>query len=44
MILERQEKFAKELAEQKETLALTCDEMSRDLSNQLYTYEQMKEL
>ena len=43
-MLDRQERFAKELAEQKETLAAACDEISRDVSNQLYTFEQMKEL
>ena len=43
-MLDRQERFAKELAEQKETLVSACDEISRDVSNQLYTFEQMKEL
>ena len=43
-MLDRQEMFAKELARQKETLAAACDEISRDVSNQLYTFEQMKEL
>ncbi len=43
-MLDRQEMFAKELAEQKETLVAACDEISRDVSNQLYTFEQMKEL
>ncbi len=44
MILDRQEKFARDLAEQKEELASACDEISREVSNQLYTFDQMKEL
>lgn len=43
-MMDRQEMFAKELARQKEMLAEACDEISRDVSNQLYTFEQMKEL
>lgn len=43
-MLEQQEKFAQGLEEQKESLAAACEEISRDVSNQLYTFEQMKEL
>lgn len=40
----QQEKFAAELAAQKQVLETACDEMSRDVSNQLYTFEQMRNL
>lgn len=43
-VLERQERFAKELAEQKATLAATCNEMTDEISNQLYAFEQMRNL
>ena len=33
-----------ELAEQKKTLENTCEEIGRDISNQLYTFEQMRDL
>ena len=39
---ERQETFAKELDEQKKMLATTCDEISDEVSNQLYAFGQMK--
>ncbi len=42
--LEKQEAFAQELAAQKEELAAACDRMSNDISNQLYTFEQMRNL
>ena len=40
----QQEAFAAELAAQKQMLETACDEMSRDVSNQLYTFEQMRNL
>jgi len=40
----RQEDFAKELSAQHEKLFTTCDELSDDISNQLYTFEQMRSL
>ncbi len=43
-MMERQEAFSKELAEQKKTLEDTCGEIERDISNQLYTFEQMRDL
>jgi len=43
-VLERQEHFAKELAEQKAMLAVACNEMSDEISNQLYAFEQMRNL
>ena len=43
-IMDRQEKFAKELNAQKETLKAACDEMSDDITGQLYAFEQMRDL
>lgn len=43
-VLERQEHFSKELAEQKAMLATACNEMSDEISNQLYAFEQMRNL
>lgn len=43
-VLERQERFAKELGEQKELISATCKEMSDEISNQLYAFEQMRNL
>lgn len=43
-MMEQQEAFSKELAEQKKTLENTCEEIGRDISNQLYTFEQMRDL
>ena len=43
-VIERQERFAEELKEQKEKLAAACDEMSGELSNQLYAFDQMRSL
>ena len=40
----QQEVFAAELAAQKQSLEAACDEISRDVSNQLYTFEQMRNL
>lgn len=44
MVMQRQEAFAAELQEQKMILEQTCREMNSELSNQLYTFEQMKRL
>lgn len=41
-MLERQEAFAGELKEQKEQLARACDEMSSEVSNQLYAFDQLR--
>lgn len=38
----QQEMFARELEEQKKTLSGTLEEIERDISTQLYTFEQMK--
>lgn len=43
-MMERQEAFSRELSEQKKTLENTCEEIGRDISNQLYTFEQMRNL
>lgn len=43
-IMERQEAFAKELEEQKKMLADTCSDMSDEISSQIYTFEQMRNL
>lgn len=43
-MMERQEAFSRELEEQKKTLEETCEEIGRDISNQLYTFEQMRDL
>ena len=43
-VIERQERFARELQEQKEKLAAACDEMSGEISNQLYAFDQMRSL
>lgn len=43
-VIERQEKFARELQEQKERLAAACEEMSGEISNQLYAFDQMRSL
>lgn len=44
IVMQRQEAFAAQLQEQKETLEKCCQEMNSELSNQLYTFEQMKRL
>lgn len=41
--LERQELFSKELKEQGEKLSLTCDSISEEIGNQLYTFQQMRD-
>ncbi len=43
-MMERQEQLAGEIDAQKQTLAAACEEISRDVSNQLYTFEQMRNL
>lgn len=43
-MLDRQEQFAKELLTQREKLNSTCDEISGEVSSQLYTFEQMRRL
>ena len=43
-VMERQELFAKQIAEQKKMLADTCSDMSDELSSQLYTFGQMRNL
>lgn len=43
-MLETQERFSKELKTQKEELRATCDEMSDELSSQLYTFHKMRNL
>lgn len=43
-VLERQERFSEELAEQKAVLTAACKEMSDEISNQLYAFEQMRNL
>lgn len=43
-IMERQEAFAKQLEEQKKMLADTCSDMSDEISSQIYTFEQMRNL
>lgn len=43
-VMERLEAFAKELAEQKKMLADACSDMSDEISSQIYTFEQMRNL
>lgn len=43
-VMERQELFAKQLEEQKKMLEDTCSDMSNEISSQLYTFEQMRNL
>ncbi len=40
----KQAEFAADLAEQKKQLEATCDEISRDVSNQLFTFGQMRDI
>ena len=42
--IERQERFGHELQEQREKLAAACDEMSDEIGNQLYAFDQMRGL
>ena len=41
-MLERQEMFAETLKKQQEELTGACEEISRDVSTQLHTFEQMR--
>lgn len=43
-VLERQEIFARQMEEQKKMLADTCSDMSDEISSQIYTFEQMRNL
>lgn len=43
-VMERQELFARQIEEQKKMLADTCSDMSDEISSQLYTFEQMRNL
>lgn len=43
-VMERQEAFAGELAEQKKMLADACSDMSDEISSQIYTFGQMRNL
>lgn len=43
-VLERQEKFAQELQEQKQRLESACREMTEEISGQLYAFDQMRSL
>lgn len=43
-VMDRQEKFAGELREQKDRLSRACDEMSDEISSQLYAFDQMRSL
>uniref|UniRef100_UPI004056B8F2 MotA/TolQ/ExbB proton channel family protein n=1 Tax=Acetatifactor sp. TaxID=1872090 RepID=UPI004056B8F2 len=43
-LMDRQEVFAQNLEKQKDKLAVTCDELSDEISNQLYTFNQMRSM
>lgn len=43
-VMERQEIFARQMEEQKKMLADTCSDMSDEISSQIYTFEQMRNL
>ncbi len=43
-VMERQEVFAGQLAEQKKMLADACSDMSDEICSQIYTFEQMRNL
>lgn len=43
-VMERQEEFSRQLQEQKQKLAETCEEMSDEISAQLYAFDQMRSL
>ncbi len=43
-VMERQEIFARQIEEQKKMLADTCSDMSDEISSQIYTFEQMRNL
>lgn len=40
----RQDRFARELKNQQETLSQACETLNNDISNQLYTFSQMRDL
>lgn len=40
----RQDRFARELKNQQEMLSQACDTLNEDISNQLYTFSQMRDL
>ena len=42
--MDRQERFSKELKHQQEMLSNACDTLNDDISNQLYTFNQMRDL
>ena len=43
-MMERQEMFAEALEKQKQGLTAACEEISRDVSTQLHTFEQMRDI
>ncbi len=43
-VMERQEVFARQLEDQKQMLADMCSDMSDEISSQLYTFEQMRNI
>lgn len=43
-VMERQDVFAKQLVEQKKMLADACSDMSDEISSQIYTFGQMRDL
>lgn len=43
-VMDRQEKFAGELRDQREKLETACDEMSSEISSQLYAFDKMRGL
>lgn len=43
-IMDRQERFANDLKKQQEILTQACDTLTEDISNQLYTFNQMRDL
>ena len=43
-VMDRQEKFSDELRQQKEKLAETCNEMSDEITSQLYAFGNMRNL
>ncbi len=43
-VLERQERFAKELEAQKAEISAACSQMSDEISSQLYAFDQMRNL
>ena len=43
-VLKQQEIFSKELQEQGQQLSAACDEMTEEVSSQLYAFNQMRSL